>query len=384
MILPLSTCFHKLAVPAGAKEPTEKDPDGAGWQWDWEGFGLKNPLRYLIGRVTTEQLVIDLAQAEIEDQLASTLDDMVVRAELTMVTNEFKVFVDRRDAYQDAFMTDIWDGVPASYRTKHQGRFYIHAPFVNWLAGATPEQFVDNMPPSALEQGWMSRILPVWWSQSPLEQQWEYESPDPKTVEFLQQDLASIAKMRGQFHWENEELHQEANDWLRSGGKPKPTDPKMAGYLERRAAHLMKIIMAVAAANHDEVVIKREDFLQAQSYLFEIEADMPKALQLFGSSEVGRTSLELADMVKSVFQLKKRGMTMAEFKAAVLSRARSAGDVSSLVQAMDAAGLIRITDAQQVLPAGPIEDHVTRTEKTKAPSQRVDISPEAEMQAKIP
>lgn len=70
MILPLSTCFHKLAVPAGAKEPTEKDPDGAGWQWDWEGFGLKNPLRYLIGRVTTEQLVIDLAQAEIEDQLA--------------------------------------------------------------------------------------------------------------------------------------------------------------------------------------------------------------------------------------------------------------------------------------------------------------------------
>jgi hypothetical protein len=385
--LPYSDCFNKLGVPAGAQEPDPDNPadTGNGWKWGWQEYQLKNPLRFLIGRVTTEQLVKDIAHAEREDHEVSSFEETVTTAEISLVTNEFKVFVNRNDGYQDGFMTDAWDGLPASYRTKHQGRYYIESPFVNWIAGATPEQFVDNMPPGALEQGWMSRILPVWWAGRRMDEDIEYPSPTDRTIKFLRSDLAQIAQMRGQFFFEDDELKEEVRGWIKSGGPPRPTDPKLAGYLERRASHFMKVTMAVAAANHQDAVIKRQDFLQAQSYLLEIEEDMPKALALFGSSDVGRTSLDLANMVQLVFQTSKRGMPLSEFKNAVLKRARSAGDVNSLVQAMDSAGLIRVdANTQTVYPADMGTHAKDIPEETKVPDRPVDDSPEAEMSSKIP
>lgn len=387
MSLPYSKCYNRLAVPVGANPPnpnSENPRDGQGWKWDWEGYDIPDPLRFLIGKVTTEQLVADLRHAEIEDHVVSTLDEPVTRAELSLVSSEFKVFVNRNDLYQDGFMTDVWDGIPASYRTKHQGTYYIDAPFINWLAGATPEQFADNMPHSALEQGWMSRIIPVWWSASPMKKGWKYMSPDKGTIEFLRHDLASISKMRGEFTFENSALEEEATAWLDAGGPPLPTDPKLAGYLERRESHMMKLMMACAASSHNDVVIKREDFLQAQSYLFEVEADMPKAIELFGSSDLGRTSLDLANMVQLVFQTKKRGMPLAEFKTAVLKRARSAGDVQSLVTAMDQAGLIKINNTTNLVYPADLQAMDHAEPETEAPDQQPEFSPEAEMSAKIP
>lgn len=390
MILPYTDVFKKLAVPAGAFEPKEDNTkhDGFGWNWNWMEYELENPLRWMEGKATTEQLILDLQQAEIQDHALSSMDVTVTRAEMSLKTDEFGEFANRNDNWQSRFMTTVWDGHPSSYRTKHQGKFYVESPAINWIAGATPEEFVKHMPSEALEQGWMSRLLLIWHEGKPIEQKLKYKSPDERTLTHLRSDFAQIAKIRGEYKFESEELFEEVNDWVKAGLPPKPTDSKLERYTERRPAHFIKLLMAVTASRHNETIFTRDDYLQARSYLAEAEEDMPRALQFFGTSDMGRTSLELAHMVQLVFQTEKRGMTLKELHSHVMTRARNPGDVTGLVKAMEQAGLIQVNELTgKVYPPGPRKDQSDTSsirEETKAPDQEPELSPEAAMQAKIP
>ena len=62
------------------------------------------------------------------------------------------------------FLTDMWDAKDSySHKTKTSGEYIIEGPCLNWIACATPEQFVDNLPEDAKSQGLLSRIIPVFY-----------------------------------------------------------------------------------------------------------------------------------------------------------------------------------------------------------------------------
>lgn len=106
--------------------------------------------------------------------------------------------------------------------------------------------------------------------------------------ELLQHDLLSITMMQGEYkltpdayHWYDEEWGLE---YQRAGAHH--TDSRLAGYFERKPTHLIKLAMAVAASQRNDLVITVDDFIAALSMLEYAETNMPKVF-----AHVGRNPL---------------------------------------------------------------------------------------------
>ena len=344
--IPFEKIFKALSVPVFMN--VRSDPDAT---HEYSLHQMEQPLRYIQDKITPEQLAVDLQSICHADVSHSTFEKTAYRAELTLITSEFGVLMDRNNKNLQVFLTDIWDGKPEIwYRTKTAGQFYIQGGFLNWIAGATPGQFVDNMPESAQSQGLLSRLLPIWYEGPRLPQKLRFPKPDKRILEELKQDLADIASIYGEFEWATPGLMLEAEEWLEHGERP--TEPTMKEYCERRGAHLMKLLIVVSASRSSDRIISPEDWVYARDTLLQAEKEMPHALRLFGSTQLGRTSVELTDMVQSVFNTNKVGMSLRAFKQAILRRVHNASEVNNLVDTMQGAGLIRVDlEAGHVEPA---------------------------------
>ena len=368
LLIPFDNVFRKLAVAVDATAPRENQQVDTGWEYGYADFGMTRPFRFIQDRVTPEQLTVDMAGISEEIGSMSTFDAPFFDSSLTMVTSEFGAFMSQDDKNLQIFMTDVWDGRPEVwYRTKTSGKFRIKGPCLNWIAGATPEQFVANMPDSARSQGLLSRILPVWYDGQHMNPRIEYPKPDAEYINHLREDLATISAVNGRFVFENDEMRKNIDEWLQKGMEPRPSDPNMKEYNERRVAHLVKLAMAVSAAHSNNMVITREHWQIACETLFAVEDDMPKALRLFGMSHVGKSSLELADVVQSVFSRNAKGLTVRHFKSLILGKAKSFSDVNTMVAAMSDAGYIKIDAEQKFVLPGPL---LSKIGKETSPDQK--------------
>lgn len=368
LLIPFDNVFRKLSVAVDAKPPRENQVVDTGWEYGYADYGMTRPFRFIQDRVTPEQLTVDMAGISEEIGSMSTFDAPFFDSSLTMITSEFGAFMSQDDKNLQIFMTDVWDGRPEVwYRTKTSGKFRIKGPCLNWIAGATPEQFVSNMPDSARSQGLLSRILPVWYDGVHMNPRIEYPKPDAEYIGHLREDLATISAMNGAFTFEDNAMRKEIDEWLQSGMEPRPSDPNMKEYNERRVAHLIKVAMAVSAAHSNNMVITREHWKIACETLFRVEDDMPKALRLFGMSHVGKSSLELAEVVQSVFSRNAKGLTVRHFKSLILGKAKSFSDVNTMIAAMSDAGYIKIQDDKYVVPGPQLSKGGKETKTNQEP-----------------
>lgn len=293
LILPFDQVYCKLGERIGSKKED--------WVQEYLDHGLKDPLWLIKDRITPEQFSRDLTKCERPVQDLSTLDKTFYEAPVTLITSEFGTFMDRNATYLQMMMTDLWDSrAEFSYRTKTSGQDYIRGPCVNWVACATPEQFVTNMPNNARSQGLLSRMLIVYWNGAELEKDLYYGCASTVYLDALRDDLAAVAKMSGEFRWANKAIEEEARAWIKSGMPPAPTNVNMREYTERRLAHLIKLVMTISASKRDDHKITKEDWDDAIAFLLEIELDMPTALNKFGISYTGQLTSEAMDFLTSV------------------------------------------------------------------------------------
>ena len=347
LILPFTKVFNRLTTPVGTQE------DDHNFNTGLDQYGLRKfPLYLVQDRITPEKLAVDMTKITRMDlRLSNPRQEQFFDSSLSLVTSEFGTFMSRNERYLQMFMTDMWDSKESySHKTKTAGEYIIEGPCLNWIACATPEQFVDNLPEDAKSQGLLSRILPVFYEGERIPQDLTQKVISDNTIDNLRNDLGSIAKMYGPMKFDDDAF-DKANEDIYNNLQPEPTDPHLAEYCQRRVSHYLKVAMSVSASRRSTRKIMKEDWETTKEIMFDMEQNMPKALEGFGMARTGRIVHDMVVWLEATMALKKRRyVRIGQFRKEVLRKIANPGELEQTIRAMVESGYIKV-EGNMVFPA---------------------------------
>jgi hypothetical protein len=347
LILPFTKVFNRLTTPVGTQE------DDHNFNTGLDQYGLRKfPLYLVQDRITPEKLAVDMTKITRMDlRLSNPRQEQFFDSSLSLVTSEFGTFMSRNERYLQMFMTDMWDSKESySHKTKTAGEYIIEGPCLNWIACATPEQFVDNLPEDAKSQGLLSRILPVFYEGERIPQDLTQKVISDNTIDNLRNDLGSIAKMYGPMKFDDDAF-DEANEDIYNNLQPEPTDPHLAEYCQRRVSHYLKVAMSVSASRRSTRKIMKEDWETTKEIMFDMEQNMPKALEGFGMARTGRIVHDMVVWLEATMASKKRRyVRLGTFRKEVLRKIANPGELEQTIRAMVESGYIKV-EGNMVFPS---------------------------------
>jgi len=342
LILPFTKIFSKLTTPVGSED------DHDNFNSDLDNYGLRKfPLYLIQDRITPEKLAVDMTKITRPDIRVASLreNEPFKDSSLTLVTSEFGTFMTRSERNLQFFLTDMWDSRESySYKTKTAGEYLIEGPCLNWIACSTPEQFVDNLPEDARSQGLLSRILPIFYEGERIPQDLTQKVISDNTIDNLRNDLGLIAKMYGPMKFDKDAF-EEANEDIYNNVQPEPTDPHLSEYCQRRVSHFLKVAVSISASRRSTRKIMKEDWETTKEIMFDMEKNMPKALEGFGMARTGRIVHDMKMWLESTMALKKkRYVSIREFKKEVVRKIANPGELDQTIRAMADSGYIKVED----------------------------------------
>jgi len=347
LILPFTKVFNRLTTPVGTQE------DDHNFNTGLDQYGLRKfPLYLVQDRITPEKLAVDMTKITRMDlRLSNPRQEQFFDSSLSLVTSEFGTFMGRSERYLQMFMTDMWDSKESySHKTKTAGEYIIEGPCLNWIACATPEQFVDNLPEDAKSQGLLSRILPVFYEGERIPQDLTQKVISDNTIDNLRNDLGSIAKMYGPMKFDDDAF-DGANEDIYNNLQPEPNDPHLAEYCQRRVSHYLKVAMSVSASRRSTRKIMKEDWETTKEIMFEMEQNMPKALEGFGMARTGRIVHDMVVWLEATMISKKRRyVRLGTFRKEVLRKIANPGELEQTIRAMVESGYIKV-EGNMVFPS---------------------------------
>ena len=339
LILPFSKVFSRLTSPVGATEDDHNFNSGL------DEYGLrKYPLYTIQDRITPEKLAVDMTKVtRLDLRLCNEENPEFYDSSLTLVTSEFGTFMGRNERYLQMFLTDMWDAKDSySHKTKTAGEYIIQGPCLNWIACATPTQFVDNLPEDAKSQGLLSRIIPVFYEGEKIPQDLRQKVISEHTINDLRNDLSKIALMRGPMEFERDAF-EIANTDIFDGIQPEPTDPHLSEYCQRRVSHFLKVAMSVSASRSSSCKISKDDWTITKEIMFDMEQNMPKALEGFGMAKTGRIAHDMKVWLDATLSTSgKNHMQLRFFKRELLRKIQNPGELDQTIKAMQDSGYIKL------------------------------------------
>jgi hypothetical protein len=340
LILPFSKVFSRLTNPVGAK------PEDHNFNSGLADYGLKDyPLYSIQDRITPEKLAVDMTKVTRMDMRLGNIENefQFFDSSMTLVTSEFGTFMGRNERYLQMFLTDMWDAKDSySHKTKTAGEYIIQGPCLNWIACATPTQFVDNLPEDAKSQGLLSRIIPVFYEGERIPQDLRQKVISEHTINDLRNDLSLIAKMHGPMQFDSEAF-EIANQDIYDNIQPEPTDPHLSEYCQRRVSHFLKVAMSVSAARNSSRFITKEDWETTKEIMFDMEKDMPRALEGFGMAKTGRIAHDMKVWLDATLSSSgKNHMQLRFFKRELLRKIQNPGELDQTIKAMQDSGYIKL------------------------------------------
>ena len=339
LILPFSKVFSRLTSPVGATEDDHNFNSGL------DEYGLrKYPLYTIQDRITPEKLAVDMTKVtRLDLRLCTEENPEFYDSSLTLVTSEFGTFMGRNERYLQMFLTDMWDAKDSySHKTKTAGEYIIQGPCLNWIACATPTQFVDNLPEDAKSQGLLSRIIPVFYEGEKIPQDLRQKVISEHTINDLRNDLSKIALMRGPMEFERDAF-EIANTDIFDGIPPEPTDPHLSEYCQRRVSHFLKVAMSVSASRSSSCKISKDDWTITKEIMFDMEQNMPKALEGFGMAKTGRIAHDMKVWLDATLSTSgKNHMQLRFFKRELLRKIQNPGELDQTIKAMQDSGYIKL------------------------------------------
>ena len=119
------------------------------------------------------------------------------------------------------------------------------------------------------------------------------------TAKKLTEDLIHISSLCGPY-----ELTADAYAWGEAWYKNPKTSNLLAssrysGYIARKQTHLHKLAMILAAAQRDDLIITREDLIEADQILQTIEASMVRVFESVGVVDEAKHLAEVVAFVRA-------------------------------------------------------------------------------------
>lgn len=216
---------------------------------------------------------------------------------VTAFSEELSVFLGQGDIAYLSNLTDWYDSKDDwEYETVGRGKDSLQGLCLNMCGGTAPDWIQSMLPQEALGGGFTSRVIFI------VEERKRKIVPeylvDDATKELgakLARDLERISTLAGGMTFDEEGKNAYVNwyvdqDTKLSAGQPAIQDNRFAGYCERRATHLRKLMLICSAARGDDLKLTLADFNKAKGLLEAVEGNMSKT---FGGLGKSRSSGEL-------------------------------------------------------------------------------------------
>lgn len=175
-------------------------------------------------------------------------------------------------------LTYLYDCLPYSERRRHQKDEFkpIEKPCVNIIACTTPGFLSDSMPPSAWNQGFLSRVTVVYNAGLDANKPFDFFDEGPKRSAVLESalkhDMIKIGDWAGQLKF-TPEAGRCAEEMNVGGFEPKPAHPRLVNYSTRRPLQFLKLCM-VCAVDRGADCIDIYDVHTARDWMQEVETYM--------------------------------------------------------------------------------------------------------------
>lgn len=249
------------------------------------------------GKITPEKFLEEIAPANKDDDPPNIL----------VHSSELSVFLTKQNYGEPLIhiLTDLFDCPDTwAYKTRNKGEIHLRNVFVSIIAATTPDGIALGVPPSALQEGFASRVLFVFQPDTDRRNALPRLSAEEKE---LKNHLADMLIARGKFSGEFR-MVQDAEDWYVDwySKMTPPADKRLEGMFGRKHDHLLRLAM-VFAASSDRMIIDVDDMLAANMCVDFLETCAPGAFSELG----GDDKTPMLSRARQMMQRRKR-MTHSE------------------------------------------------------------------------
>lgn len=309
--------------------------------------------------------------APISVTFASLVDSLVrskrhiIRDTGPVEYNSIYVCADELGAFIHKFDNEMIDGLSAFYdptpysqtRRTSDLKIKIKSPQLNLICGTTPGNLLNFMPEKAWSQGFTSRLIMVFSDERIIGDDFAEDTITHSAD--LESDLSVINNLYGQFSI-TDEYRAAVNHWRQLKEQPVPTHPKLLHYITRRRVHLYKLSMISSIDRSNALILTKEDFNRAMSWLLEAESTMPAIFKSGASTTDGESIEEIVHFVK--YQYEKTGKPVSETLITQFAAKRiPIHSVMNVVNILERTGRIncvsqnKLTGLRSFIPADQIE-----------------------------
>jgi hypothetical protein len=223
---------------------------------------------------------------------------------ITAFSEELSVFLGQGDIAYLSSLTDWYDSKDDwEYITIGRGTDSIKGVCLNLVGGTAPDWIQSMIPHEAVGGGFTSRVIFI------VEESKGKVVPEPKMTEREEQlqgallrDLERISKLVGEVTMSPGAKNAYVK-WYIDQSESRTAavdDPRFAGYNERRATHIKKLMLVCCAARDDHLYIMEEDFHRALLLLEGAEKKMGKTFGGFGKGKNSDTTEVIKEYIEKV------------------------------------------------------------------------------------
>ena len=194
---------------------------------------------------------------------------------LFIACREFGVMIPKHDSAFLNDLTDLYDSPKTYFAPRRTSKTVnIDRPCLNILAATTPDFLYELLPEAAWGQGFTSRLLFIYGTQTTKERDIFAKRTDVHVTILLKKLNEYYDELRGEFEW-LPDARKDMNDWFNAGMKPVPNYGRLVHYAGRRDMHCLKLAMISAISSESGMVIRKQDFERGLHWLLEAEKTMP-------------------------------------------------------------------------------------------------------------
>ncbi len=245
--------------------------------------------------VTREKLILDINSQEKQMIHLPADDKYRLSSPYTIFATELSEFLGAGGIGMISFLTDLFSRNLYEARTKNKGTTFINGPFVNLIAGTTPDWINTYLKDDIISGGFSRRCLFVYettrFGSVPL------PTITPTMREAWKRVLArgeAIRKLAGPFVM-SEEAKKFFVEWYPTRlARP---DPNLLGYYETKDIQMLKIAMLVALSEGDDLVLERRHMLSSLDLLALVEQNLSRVFQGIGRNELNSATTKVLDQL---------------------------------------------------------------------------------------
>jgi hypothetical protein len=266
--------YTVLVAPSGGRKGTAMGP----------GYKLLREMGIrMSAEATTREALIKALNTSSDSNIDQETGSLGLHSSLTIYSQELTVFIGYNNQQLMSDLTDWYDCRDYwTYDTKHQGTDAIINVWVNLFGATTPSLLQTTLPQDAIGGGLTSRMIFVY-----APKKWKtIAQPTYKSDMYvsISHDLEQIAMLSGTFKLSSSFISAYEEWYEKQDDNPPFDDDRLAGYLERRPNHILKLSMVLGASESNNLNLELRHFERALKILTDVEASMLQVFKGIGKS----------------------------------------------------------------------------------------------------